>query len=352
MRTPTIAALTLVTALGLAAEARAATSVSTLNGTLLVNAAPQRTNSITLFDSGTNVIVRDLNDVIASSAPCVWIDSHTTSCPRAAVGHADVYANDLDDTVNQFSSLYSTLSGGDGNDTLRGGSNTDELIGGRGADFMHGAGGTDIVDYGSHPAGVYVSLDGATGDGSVNEGDNVMPDVEWIYGSRFNDLLVGDADPNRLMGDRGDDRLFGMDGDDSVYSSNPNDGADEFNGGTGVDSMSYNRQAINPVRVSLNGADDDGAVGEGDDIRLDVERVRGGKGDDILVGNPLANFLDGYGGRDLIAGRGGGDTLLGGAHDDRIEAMDGLGISDQVDGLTGVDTCISNPIDTEANCEL
>ena len=215
---------------------------------------------------------------------------------------------------------------------------------------MHGAAGIDRVDYAGHPAGVFVSLDGFAGDGATNEGDNVMPDVEWIFGSRFNDVLFGDADPNRLIGNRGNDFLFGMGGDDVSYSGNANDGADEFNGGTGFDHMNYNRQT--GVLVSLNGAADDGAVGEGDNVRLDVEHVRGGKGDDVLVGNQFANVLDGYGGRDLIAGRGGGDTLLGGPHDDRIDAFDSLGISDQIDGQVGVDTCISNPIDTEANCEV
>ena len=110
MRTPTIAAVVFATALTAGAtEARAATTVSALDNTLIVSAAPQRTNAITLFDSGTNVIVRDLGDVVSATAPCVWVDSHTTSCPRAAVLRTDVFAGDLDDTINQFSSLVSSL---------------------------------------------------------------------------------------------------------------------------------------------------------------------------------------------------------------------------------------------------
>src|SRR5262249_8713544 len=49
-----------------------------------------------------------------------------------------------------------------------------------------------------------------------------------------------------------------------------------------------------------------------------VENVTGGQGDDILVGNDLANGLRGGAGRDILIGRGGADQLFGEAGDDLL----------------------------------
>jgi len=60
------------------------------------------------------------------------------------------------------------------------------------------------------------------------------------------------------------------------------------------------------VGVSPNDVADDGAAGEGDDVRSDVEDVTGGNGNDILAGNGAVNALTGGPGDDLLLLRDGG----------------------------------------------
>lgn len=48
----------------------------------------------------------------------------------------------------------------------------------------------------------------------------------------------------------------------------------------------------------------------------DIENIRGGAGDEILVGNHLDNFISGGPGDDIIYGKGGNDTLQGGSGED------------------------------------
>jgi serralysin len=87
--------------------------------------------------------------------------------------------------------------------------------------------------------------------------------------------------------------------------------------------------------------------------RTHIENAIGGLGDDVLIGNALANGLSGSGGRDRLrggggndhlAGGGGNDKLLGGPGSDRLRGMDehdlikGQGGPDSLDGGPGPDT--------------
>lgn len=71
--------------------------------------------------------------------------------------------------------------------------------------------------------------------------------------------------------------------------------------------------------------------GEGDDVRGDVERVRGGSGDDVLTGAP------------------GFQTLVGGPGDDLLFALDGA--ADLFDCGSGSDTVSADPQDSLTACE-
>ncbi|MBL8773793.1 MAG: hypothetical protein JNK30_20575 [Phenylobacterium sp.] len=64
--------------------------------------------------------------------------------------------------------------------------------------------------------------------------------------------------------------------------------------------------------------------------------LRGGAGDDSLVGSAAAERMDGGAGDDTLVGGGGRDTLLGGAGDDRIEFTDGA----IVEGGSGADSFV------------
>lgn len=66
-----------------------------------------------------------------------------------------------------------------------------------------------------------------------------------------------------------------------------------------------------------------------------IENARGGSGNDVLVGNDIANTLEGSGGHDTLDGEGGADRLVGGAGNDRFFFAPGEGhdtVADYQDG--------------------
>lgn len=67
-------------------------------------------------------------------------------------------------------------------------------------------------------------------------------------------------------------------------------------------------------------------------------RLRGTPGDDVILGNALANQIHGGGGNDVICGEGGNDRLYGGNGDDRIDGGEG---QDLIDGGPDRDVCVN-----------
>ena len=113
------------------------------------------------------------------------------------------------------------LLGGADNDTINGGDDNDTLDGGAGADALDGGAGVDRAIYTSATAGVEADLaDGGTG-GDAN-GDTYN-NVENLYGSFFDDILIGDSNNNLLVGLAGDDVLDGQGGNDRLIGSAGND---------------------------------------------------------------------------------------------------------------------------------
>jgi hypothetical protein len=80
----------------------------------------------------------------------------------------------------------------DGNDTLDGGIGDDFLLGGRGADALIGGAGIDTASYWNSSAAVRVDLRTGQGTGANAQGDT-FDGIENVIGSRFDDVLVGDA---------------------------------------------------------------------------------------------------------------------------------------------------------------
>lgn len=230
------------------------------------------------------------------------------------------------------------LHGEGGDDTLLGGSGRDQLVGGGDADVHDGGDGVDTASYAGRERGVVVTLDGNADDGAAGESDNVLPSVECVLGGAGADVLVGSAAANALDGGDGDDVLSGRGGNDVLDGGG---GADALNGDGGVDAADYSGRRA-PVTVTLDGLANDGAEGERDNVA--TEKVRGGRGDDLLEGDRRANILDGGAGADLLRGGGGADTLRGGAGADALHGGAGadwlLGGSgdDRLSGDAGNDT--------------
>ena len=196
-----------------------------------------------------------------------------------------------DDVLDGFGG-DDVILGGDGDDILKGGAGDDILEGGKGDDFLDGGGGEDqffggegqdTVSYKeaevrSDGVGVVVSMLFDVGKVGDAEGDT-FHSIENLEGSRGNDALAGNLEPNELYGLAGDDTLRGMGGKDKLYGG---DGDDTLDGGEGDDTL-------------------DG--GAGDDIillgRAGVDTLYGGDGDDTLDGGAGNDILEGGAGADV-----------------------------------------------------
>lgn len=280
-----VAAATVGSVVLFAAPAYAATSVFKSGASIVVNATQGHANNITLRQVGANLLISDTGDVMSPGLNC-FVSGNSIACPLGAQDTVVVNAGDLNDTITKLANVRGNLKGESGNDTinggtspgsnildggsgtdrLNGGSTFDFLIGGPGADRISGGGSTgDLASYTLSTSRVIVDLDGVADDGSTGEGDNVLADVEGVYGSQFNDVITGNAAANVLAGFggndtffggagndvlagfQGDDSLFGQAGDDTLDTVDQVAGNDLTDGGTNIDTC---RTDLNDRRVS------------------------------------------------------------------------------------------------------
>jgi hypothetical protein len=163
------------------------------------------------------------------------------------------------------------------------------------------------------------------------------------------DILGGDGDdridasalvftPTLLEGGAGNDIVLGGGSRDTLTGGPGNDALD---GRGGEDIASYADHGEDGVRADLHAGSATGAAGERDTLS-NFEALRGGPGDDVLIGDGAKNGLTGGGGSDELRGRGADDVLAGAGvlygdgGDDRLllkgagRAVCGAGSADQV----------------------
>lgn len=159
----------------------------------------------------------------------------TIAAPQGDAG-VTVSGDMTNDTVNG-TGFDDTLSGGGGNDVMQGFDGADQLTGGRGNDTVDGGTGNDLIylDQGDDViiggggiqdalstmaalSGLNINLQLGTISGGGLGVDSVSG-IEWVHGSRFNDVIVGGAENNRLDGSGGSDVLRGGDGNDELIAS-------------------------------------------------------------------------------------------------------------------------------------
>jgi Ca2+-binding RTX toxin-like protein len=248
----------------------------------------------------------------------------------------DVSLGDGDDSLG--SDVGGLAEGGPGDDQIRTGGVFSTLSGGPGADLLdatrsHGA----EVTYADHTDGVTVRLNEIADDGAAGEGDNVLGPVTGIAGGSGNDILEAGPRASGLSGGAGDDTLTGSprgdtinagEGNDTVAGGDGNDhltggaGTDDLGGGAGSDEATYSG-ATAPLTLSIGDGANDGAAGENDNIREDIEALTGGSRNDVLIGTAGANRLIAYGGRDVLRGGAGPDELIGWDDGDELDAGPG-----------------------------
>ncbi|WP_282153987.1 Ig-like domain-containing protein [Ruegeria atlantica] len=179
------------------------------------------------------------------------------------------------------------IFGDDGDDILVGGDGDDYFRGGLGQDKYDGGDGVDTVDLQDDIAslngpGVYVDLNEGIVQWLNNQnGVEQLVSIENVYGTRGDDILIGDDGNNRIDGVSGNDILRGGAGDDTLTDAY---GDNQLYGGTGDDVL----------LVTGNGSN----------------QLFGEDGNDTLTGGDGFDSLAGGAGNDLLKGRGGDDTYL------------------------------------------
>ncbi|SFU17781.1 YD repeat-containing protein, partial [Pseudovibrio denitrificans] len=230
------------------------------------------------------------------------------------------------------------LYGHAGNDKLYGGTGNDTLYSGSGADLLDGGAGIDTANYSQSLNGILVNLGTGAASGGHADGD-ILINVEYVHGSRHDDVIIGNDGNNGLYAGGGNDHLVGGKGDDTLnaYAS----GADILDGGEGTDTVRY-YYASSGVTVNL--ADPSQNTGDAaGDTYISIERIMGTRDHaDTLIGDAGNNRLYGYAG---------GDTLDGGPGIDIVDyASSPTGVS--VNLTTGVVSGGHAEGDTISNFEI
>ena len=178
----------------------------------------------------------------------------------------------------------------------------------------------EVVDFATDDVkGIFVSVGG--GDDKVVLGRRSV-NAKISGGTGDDTLSAGDGN-DTVYGDGGDDYLFGRDGNDLLNGGDgTGDDADDLFGGDGMDTVDYSARTER-VKICIGYVNHDGAAGERDHVRVDVEVGLGGAGNDRLVNwGPYSVTLVGNGGDDEIIGGAENDLLDGGAG---VDSLDGAG---------------------------
>lgn len=294
------------------------------------------THTINLADGDPHVVTIQDDGIVGNGVSQVIIDGIMTafSVPTATLV---INGGDNADSIS-VASLDSTFSGtvvvngNSGNDSvdvaaiglstsLSGGLGNDLLVGGNAADFINGGGGDDT--------------------GSGNAGD---------------DTLNGGSGRDSLDGGDGDDTVSGQGSSGDVLTGGP--GNDRVNGGAGVDTIFETADTdFTLSATTLTGIGSDTLIslerafliGGSGDNQIDgslftgpgIEGVLllGGSGNDVLIGSPHVDQLNGSAGNDILLGNGERDTLRGGSGSDVLNGGDGndliVGQGGSGDVLTG-----------------
>jgi Ca2+-binding RTX toxin-like protein len=320
-----------------------------------------------ILDSNADLAADTLN--ISGSSYLLYTNRGTTGGNDTVAVQSGVTAVYLSQ-LSSANTFWMGTAGADfatgraGNDTMNGSGGDDTLRGGTGNDTINGGAGNDWADFtpnaGDLIGAVTVNLVAGTVQGAT--GNDSLFSIENVLGASGNDSLVGDNQNNWLNGAAGLDTLSGGVGDDTLTGGAGND---TLLGGAGNDWADYS-QAAAAVTVSLGaalgttgtalGVGAVAAVGngsvvgsEGTDILTGIEHVYGGFGADLLVGDGVANFLQGGQGRDTLSAVGGNDTLWGGSGDDSLvggTGADAFVLEAGNDTYVGGETTNLGPADT------
>lgn len=129
------------------------------------------------------------------------------------------------------------LFGNGSANVIIGAGGNDLLAGGAGADYLSGGAGSDYAYYASATSAVTVYLLYNAGYAGEAAGDSLVG-IENLWGSAYNDFLVGDANGNSINGAGGNDIIAGGGGNDYLTGGAGNDYFYFQAGANGTDTVS------------------------------------------------------------------------------------------------------------------
>ena len=157
--------------------------------------------------------------------------------------------------------------------------------------------GDRLIDFSSLGSGVTANMLLGTATGA--DGNDTFSGFTGLVGTGQGDQLTGDHERNLLVGGGGVDAIVANGGDDIVIAAPGVDGADDISGGPGLDSVTYGERTL-PTIVRIDNVANDGASGEGDNVRTDVEKVYTGSGADFILTDANAVEVGTNAGTDTI----------------------------------------------------
>ena len=258
---------------------------------------------------------------------------------------ADALFGNADKDTLYGGSDADVLEGNDDVDTLYGGTSNDVLVGGTRAsaradkgDFLYGDSGNDTLLGDNGVPGTLYDLDanndGYGGDDVLYGGDG----DDTAYGELAKDEVHGNADNDQLEGNNDVDKVYGEAGYDNIIGGTSQltalgatypDAGDLLYGGdlddviagdnaviTSVDSggtdITQGRGLSKQRLITLHDVDSALPTKSGDD------KVFGGKGTDVLLGEGATDTVHGDEDDDYAEGGQGGDTVHGDAGEDDL----------------------------------
>ncbi|MDK9704379.1 MAG: FG-GAP-like repeat-containing protein, partial [Sulfuritalea sp.] len=238
------------------------------------------------------------------------------------------------------------VQGSNYNDFIIGDANANYINGGRGSDLLGGGGGADTLDGGVSGPDVdfdWASFSASTTPVSINlgagtGGSAILINIDGVMGGSAADTITGGSDARWFNGDKYE-WFQGNGGADTI------DGGWVDTGTTGMDAgdLEYNwaRYAGATAAITVNLAAGT-ASGQGADTLIGINAVWGGNvGDSLTGGNPLFDYVE------VFNGSGGSDTITGGTglniaayRDSTSGANVDLLNGTASDGLGGTDTLV------------
>ncbi|MCI0458775.1 MAG: M10 family metallopeptidase C-terminal domain-containing protein [Gemmataceae bacterium] len=254
---------------------------------------------------------------VADTAPAMQVrvnagSGHNSFTVRRMATDSTVflYGGDGNDTFDVGAGLMASLQGRQLSTYGDGGSDTLQV-----SDALSGSDSTWTLDIGSIArAGATkiisqfienLSVTGGRGRDTfkVNYGLSTFSTITMHGGDNDDGFLITGTSISKMT-------VNGGNGNDVIQLGPAASAA--VHGGNGSDTLDLSPYTSN-VTVNLAQAT---PTATGTTALSGIENAKGGAGNDILVGNTLANLLNGGGGRDLLIGGGGMDSLQGGAGED------------------------------------